>query len=229
MNQQLALAIGLYDQATFTDFCWQGNTVLKAALEHALQGQGDRFVYLWGNPGSGKSHLLQACCANESSASAIYLPLKMLKEWGPQVLDGIENQDFIGIDDLHVISAHKAWEEALFHAFNRIRDQGRATVIMTANAPPAHIPLQLADLQSRLNWGLIMQLNELHDDDKIQTLQRYAAQRGFELPRNVGQYLLSRCGRTMHELYALLNRLDEASLVAQRKITIPFVKSILSL
>ena len=75
----------------------------------------------------------------------------------------------------------------------------------------------------------MIQISELSDEHKITTLQRHAQKRGFELPTIVVQFLISRCARNMHDLHRLLNRLDETSLAAQRKITIPFVKQALSL
>ena len=230
MNRQLALAIQLNDEATFSDFCWGDNTLLQQQLQTTLSGNGERLIYLWGPPGSGKSHLLQACCqAVNGNQSAIYLPLQTLKEWGPQVIDGIDEQALIGIDDIDSIATDVAWEEALFHLYNRVRDNEQTTLIITGKFPPSQVPIRLLDLRSRLSCGLIIQLNELSDHDKISTLKLHAHKRGFELPTSVGQFLLNRCARNMHDLHALLNRLDEASLIAQRKITIPFVKNILDI
>lgn len=232
MNRQLALAIQLNDEATFSDFCWGNNVLLQQQLQHTLQedGRGERLIYLWGPNGSGKSHLLQACCqAVACNQSAIYLPLRTLKEWGPQVIDGIDEQALIGIDDIDSIAKNHAWEEALFHLYNRVRDNEKTTLIITGHCPPAQALLHLADLRSRLSGGLVIQLNELSDHDKISTLKLHAHRRGFELPTSVGQFLLNRCARNMHDLHELLNRLDEASLIAQRKITIPFVKNILGI
>ncbi|MDP3704868.1 MAG: DnaA regulatory inactivator Hda [Legionellaceae bacterium] len=231
MTHQLPLAIHLNDEATFADFCWNGNALLHEQLLHVLAGHGERLFYLWGNAGTGKSHVLQASCQamSNSHQSAIYLPLKLLHEWGPQVLEGMDDHVLIAIDDIDKIATDPMWEEALFHLYNRIRDQGRSTLMITGQMPPTHTPIRLADLRSRLMWGLVLQLNELHDDDKVSTLQINAKKRGLELSISVCQYLINRCARNMHDLHALLNRLDEASLVMQRKITIPFVKEILGI
>lgn len=230
MNQQLALSIRLNDEATLADFCWGDNVLLQQQIQKTLQGTGEKLIYLWGALGCGKSHLLQACCqAISANHSAIYLPLQTLKEWGPDSIDGIEDQALIGIDDIDAIATNTAWEEALFHLYNRVRDNENTTLIITGTFSPAQLPLRLPDLRSRLSWGLVIQLNELNDEDKIRTLKLHAHKRGFELPTSVGQFLLSRCARNMHDLYNLLNRLDEASLAAQRKITIPFVKGILDI
>lgn len=230
MNKQLALAIRLNDEATMSDFCWGDNRLLQEQLQKTLSGHGERFLYLWGSSGSGKSHLLQACCQELThSHSAIYLPLSDLKEWGPDILEGINEQTLITIDDIDAVGMDKAWEEALFHLYNRIRDNERTILIISGKQTPANLSLSLPDLRSRLSWGLVIKLAELNDEDKIDTLKMHAKKRGFELPKSVGRFLINRCARNMHDLHTLLNRLDEASLIAQRKITIPFVKDILGL
>lgn len=225
MNSQLTLSMQLNDEISFVDFCWYGNEVLQAQFNRVLAGQGERLFYLWGNPGCGKTHVLQAAC--NAIPSSIYLPLDTLKEWGPEVLEGLDERALIAIDDIDAITGDPIWEEALFHLYNRIRDQGKSILIISGKTAPTHIAIQLPDLRSRLTWGMVFQLHELNDENKIGTLQLHAKNRGFDLPATVCQYLLTRYARNMHDLHVLLNRLDDASLVAQRKITIPFVKEVL--
>lgn len=230
MNRQLALAIQLNDEATLADFCWSSNALLEQQLAASLRGDGERLYYLWGTEGCGKSHLLQACCqAISNNASAIYLPLKILKEWGPESIEDLGEQHLIAIDDIDSIANNKAWEEAIFHLFNRVRDNGETILLISAQSPLASLPVKLADLKSRLAWGLVVQINELSDEDKIKTLQQYAQKRGFDLPSSVGQFLINRCARNMHDLHKMLEHLDSASLAAQRKITVPFVKTVLAI
>ncbi|WED43135.1 DnaA regulatory inactivator Hda [Legionella cardiaca] len=230
MNRQLALAIQLNDEATLADFCWGSNQLLQEQISKSLAGSGERLLTIWGNSGSGKSHLLQACCQALSIQKAtIYLPLQILKEWGPESIDGVEAHTLIAIDDIDLIAGNAAWEEALFHLYNKVRDNEETLLIISSRQPLTATKINLADLHSRLGWGLVMQLNELSDELKIQTLQQHARKRGFELPLSVGQFLISRCARNMHDLHVILNQLDEASLAAQRKITVPFVKSILKI
>lgn len=230
MNKQLALAIKLNDEATLADFNWSNNGLLQQQLQNMLTLREDRLLYLWGPKGSGKSHLLQACCqAVNATQSAIYLPLALLKEWGPQTIEGLEDQALICIDDINTIAHDAAWEEALFHLYNKIKDMEKSLLIISGDLPPIKSDIRLQDLRSRLGWGLVLQLNELNDDEKINTLKLHALKRGFDLPESVGQFLLNRCSRNMHDLHQLLNRLDDASLAAHRKITIPFVKHTLNI
>lgn len=230
MNQQLALAIQLHSEATLGDFHWGNNLLLRQHLYDLLDNKSNQqILYIWGAPGSGKSHLLQAYCQAEKKHQTLYLPLQMLKEFGPQVIDDLNDQAVLCIDDIDAIAGHKDWEEALLHLYNRVRDNGEGKLIVSAQKPPTDTPINLADLKSRLSWGLVIQLNELDDESKIETLQRHAEKRGIELPISVIQFLINRCARNMHDLHQLLNRLDEASLAAQRKITIPFVKQVLNI
>ncbi len=230
MNKQLALAIKLNNEATLTDFNWGNNKLLQQQLNRLLTLKEDRLLYLWGASGSGKSHLLQASCqAVNLTQSAIYLPLNLLKEWGPQTIEGLEEQALVCIDDIDAIAEDSAWEEALFHLYNKIKDLDKGLLIISGNQSPTTLAIKLPDLRSRLSWGLVIQLMELSDEDKINTLKLHALRRGFDLPESVGQFLLNRCSRNMHDLQQLLNRLDDASLAAQRKITIPFVKETLKI
>lgn len=230
MNKQLALTIRLNDEATLLDFNWGSNKLLQQQLNRMLHYNEDRLLYLWGPSGSGKSHLLQACCQNANpTQSAIYLPLDCLKEWGPQTIEGVEEQTLICIDDIDIIAKDPVWEEALFHLYNKIKDMEKSILIISGNQSPTTLAIQLADLLTRLSWGLVIQLMELSDEDKIKTLKLRALKRGFDLPESVCQFLLNRCSRNMHDLHNILNRLDDASLAAQRKITIPFVKDILKI
>ncbi|MCH9716956.1 MAG: DnaA regulatory inactivator Hda [Gammaproteobacteria bacterium] len=229
MNHQLALAIQLNDEATFDDYCWGENTQLKKELYAALSNTGERFIYLWGAAGCGKSHLLQACCQHISpNEPSIYLPLNTLKTWDPTILSDLETHRLFCIDELDAIVGLHAWEEALFHLYNRIRDDAQSTLIIACLAPPRQAHIVLPDLQSRLSSGLVMHIQDLSDADKVHSLSLEANRRGFELSPSVAQFLVNRSARSMHDLHTLLDRLDHASLVAQRKITIPFIKTTLS-
>lgn len=230
MSKQLALAIQPNDEITLTNFSWNSNALLQQQLQAMLSYSGERFLYLWGIPGSGKSHILQgACHAFHSTNSASYLPLALLKDWGVQVLENLDEQTLICIDDVHLIAGCSLFEESLFHLYNKVRENEHALLILSGRFAPTNMPIQLPDLRSRLSGGLVMQLNELSDEEKIEVLKRHANQRGFELTSTVAQFLLNRFSRDMHHLYELLKRLDESSLAARRKITIPFVKSVLQL
>jgi DnaA family protein len=227
---QLPLSIQLNQEATFANFCWTGNQLLYTQLNALLAHDGDKMLYLWGASGSGKTHLAQACCHAFSEGTSSYIPLSIFKSWDAVILEGMDERGLIVLDDVQAIAGDKAWEEAVFHLYNRVKDNASdIMMIMTGNTPPALSSIGLPDLKSRLGWGLVVQVNELPDDDKINTLRQQALTRGFELPLSVAQFLIRRSARNMHDLQRLLDLLDKASLAAQRKITVPFVKSILGI
>ena len=232
MNSQLPLGITWRDHATFNNFYVGNNPQLVSSLVLA----NEQFIYLWGEAGSGKSHLLQAVCqkAHERTSEQaspdhnrpVYLPMQELINLSPGVLEGMEDMNPVCIDDVQCIAGNKEWEIAFFHLFNRLRDQG-IRLIISATAAPNQIGIQLPDLVTRLGWGAVYQLHSLNDEGKRIVLQQRATQRGLQLPDDVVQFVLRRSVRDMNSLFELLDKLDVASLAEQRKLTIPFVKQYL--
>lgn len=230
MNRQLTLTIQLKHHASLQDFQWHPhNLLLKHALENIGTPHGDRMIYLWGGPGVGKTHLLQGMTQifYERHQTAMYLPMQELVQCDPHCLSDI-SADLVAVDDIELIAGIPAWEEAFFHFYNRIKDNEQCFMIAN-ECTPTISRIRLPDLRSRLSWGLVVELKELDDEHKVLTLQQQAEERGFHLPDSVALFLIKRCGRNMHELQKMLERLDHASLAAQRKITIPFVKHILEI
>ncbi|OON39012.1 DnaA regulatory inactivator Hda [Izhakiella australiensis] len=228
---QLSLPLYLPDDETFASF-WPGdNSVLLAALQGALVRDHGSYFYIWAREGSGRSHLLHAACAELSARNQAvgYVPLDKRTWFVPEVLDGMEQLALVCIDNIECVAGDQPWEMAIFNLYNRILESGKTRLIITGDRPARQLNLQLPDLASRLDWGQIYRLQPLSDEDKVQALQLRARQRGFELPEDVGRFLLKRLDREMRTLFTTLDRLDHASISAQRKLTIPFVKEILGL
>ena len=171
---------------------------------------------------------LQAACLRfeQRGEPAVYLPLAEVVEYGPALLDNLEQCELVCLDNLDAVAGRADWEEALFHLFNRLRDSGRR-LLLSANCSPRELPVGLPDLQSRLTLALVFQLQSLSDEDKLRALQLRASRRGLQLSDEVGRFILTRGTRSMSALFELLERLDQASLQAQRKLTIPFLKATL--
>jgi len=222
--QQIPLNLRLRAEATFDNFVVIGNE----PIVHSLQQANEQYVYLWGEQASGKTHLVQALCHQYwlENKSAAYIPLLDDEITEPEILLGLESMALVCIDDLQAISGKAHWETAVFNLFNSLREEG-GRLLISAVAPPNMINLQLADLISRLNWGVVFQMKYLQDKDKITVLQSRAEQMGMSLTQEVAEYLLKRSPRDMASLFALLNKLDTASLTAQRRLTIPFVRQCL--
>ncbi|SFN12455.1 regulatory inactivation of DnaA Hda protein [Izhakiella capsodis] len=200
-------------------------------MQGALGQSHGSYFYIWAREGSGRSHLLHAACAHLSARNQAvgYVPLDKRTWFVPEVLDGMEQLALVCIDNIECIAGDQPWEMAIFNLYNRILEGGKTRLIITGDRPARQLNLQLPDLASRLDWGQIYRLQPLSDEDKLQALQLRARQRGFELPEDVGRFLLKRLDREMRTLFTTLDRLDHASISAQRKLTIPFVKEILGL
>lgn len=231
-STQLALGIHLPDDMAFDNYYVGKNEVALASIKKlcAQEGVGwvESLIYLWGNAGVGCSHLLQAACLQLqlTGRQAIYLPLKEFICYSPEVLENLEHYDLVCLDDVQVIEGNRAWQEALFYLFNRLREADNCLLI-AANKPPRELALDLQDLKSRFMLALVFQLHSLSDEDKLKALQLRASLRGMVLSDEVAHFILSRGERDMNALFVLLDQLDKASLMAKHKLTIPFVKQVL--
>ena len=222
---QLTLDIQLDDFATFTNFYSEGQEQVVAQLQYLTED----FIFICGPHGAGKTHLLQAAAATarEKNKNIFYTSFG-LEAFGrldvqTDVLNDLESFDLIILDDLDNLQD----EQALFHAFNRIRDAGKK-LIVSAQKPPALLDIQLPDLKSRLSWGATYQLKALDDEQKIAVLQFRAQRRGFEIKADVANYIVNHYSRDLSDLMQLLDKIDQLSLEQKRKVTIPLIKLVSS-
>ncbi|MEP6547312.1 MAG: DnaA regulatory inactivator Hda [Gammaproteobacteria bacterium] len=219
--KQLALGVRLRAEAVFASF-WPGE---NGEIVAALKARSSAPLWLWGTHGTGKTHLLQAVCAAAGDAAA-YFPLNRSLALPPAALAGYERTPVLCVDDVDAVAGDLAWERALFRLFNEAGDLGNR-LIFAAAAPPRQSDWLLDDWRSRAAACVVYQLRELEDSGRIQALQLRAAQRGLQLPLETSEYLLKRMPRDLHSLFEVLDQLDEASLVAQRRLTIPFIRDAL--
>ncbi|BAJ01861.1 DnaA inactivator Hda [Shewanella violacea] len=229
---QLSLPVHLPDDETFNSYYpAAGNDELIQSLQACAEGQVHQAVFLWGPVKSGRTHLMHAACAhaNDYQRSSFYLPLGIHASISPALLEGLEQLDLICIDDVDAIAGHPLWEEAIFDLYNRVSENNDCSLIVSGSVSPTDSGFGLADLVSRMQWGLNYQLQPMADEEKLAALQRRAAMRGLQLEDDVGRFLLSRLARDLRTLFDVLDKLDKDSLVHQRKLTIPFVKKMLKL
>lgn len=223
---QLALPLRLADHAVFASFFAGGNEALVATLNGVAEGTSDGYgCWLWGGQATGKTHLLQAVCDSAGDRS-VYIPLAVLAAAGPIILDGLERRELICMDDIELIAGDPDWEATLFTLCNQLFDQG-GQLVVASNATPRESPLKLADLQSRLSRLPVFRVHALDEAGRVEALRLRAGHRGLDLPAETANYLLKRSRRDMASLYALLDKLDKEALRAKRRLTIPFVRSVL--
>lgn len=222
---QIPLPLRLQDHAVFDTFWASGNEAVVAFAESLVDSPGASGCWLWGARSTGKSHLLQAICAR-SGVDAQFLPLRELKEAGAGTLEGMASRAIVCLDDVDEVAGDAEWEEALFRLLIDAAEQG-TVVVAAALASARETGFRRDDVGSRFTQLPSFQLSPLSDEGLGAALELRASHRGLELPKETARYLLNRQRRDMASLYDLLDRLDGEAMVAKRRLTVPFVKSVL--
>lgn len=224
--RQLALDIGMVPVPTLDNFVAVGN---EGALEHLRMWATNPLrspvpTCLWGESGSGKTHLLRAVreCLREQGGRAGWMDADTHQ---PEEFD--DGWDVVLLDDVHLFTASQ--QAAAFNWFVNAQTpvSGRARwVLATADRPPADLKLR-EDLRTRLGWGHVFHLVALGESERRSVLRRAADERGVFLGDEVMDFMLNRFSRDLSSLMMLLDRLDDYALRTQRAITIPLIKSML--
>ena len=201
---------------------------LAAQLRALATGESGDALYLQGARATGKTHLLLATCTVAESAGRrpAYLALAGMRGRLRAATDGLEAADLVAIDDVDAIAGSREDEVALFDLHNRLRDAGRPLLYAAVDAPDA-LGLVLPDLGSRLAQCGRWSLPVLDDAGRADLLRQRAEARGLDFDDAALDWLLRRFSRDLGSLTALFERLDRASLAAQRRLTVPFLRQVL--
>lgn len=227
LPRQLALPIQLADHARLANFHPGSNGPLLAALRAAATGSGQGPVWIAGPPGSGRTHLLQAAVAEVAPpAVAAYLPLERQAGLPAGMLEGLGAAQVVALDDVDAVAGDPDFERGLFRLCEALR-AGGGRLIAAARADVPHCGFALPDLQSRLAAGLRFAIEPLDDEGRLAALTLRARFRGLDLPEETGRYLLNRVDRSLANLCRLLDDLDRAALQSGRRLTVPFVRSLI--
>jgi DnaA family protein len=216
-------------QRTFDNFVVGDNAELVARLRAgAADGNADRFIYLWGAAGSGRTHLLRA--AIDAGAGAAALPGRYMDLRAPDGPLGIELLADQGgrrlarvvLDNVDAIDT--GGQQRLFNLYNTLRaERPDCMMVVAGSQPPSALPLR-ADLITRLSWGLTYEVHALTDAQKAAALGRHAGTRGLIIGDEVFEWLLQTLPRDMRTLLAVIDALDRYSLAAKRAITLPLAR-----
>jgi DnaA family protein len=235
IHPQLPLGFEPGELFTFDSFVAGKNAVAvglarqMAACGYSRSAKSEQQLYIWGEPGMGKSHLLQASCnlAAKNQRTVCYLTQDEILEQPTDIFDGLEQIELVCLDDIETWLVDPSWEIALFDLINRMRENSSCLMLASSRSPDEDF-VKLPDLRSRLAWGPVFHLQDISDKEKYQALSYRARQNGLELPENVADYLMKRYPRDMFGLFERLSVLDKASMAMQRRLTVPLVKSVFS-
>ncbi len=218
--RQLLLDWGAARPQTLDSYVIGRNQELAALLQRIARRDAtsldQRFLTLWGDAGSGKSHLLAALAATGPAllldANSPAAKFRHAAQIGLYLVDDCDEFD-------------EARQHAAFALYNEVRELG-GVLVATAKKPPTQLEMR-EDLRTRLGWGLVYQLHGLTDDEKIAALTQSAQARGVALSAGVLPYLLTHFRRDMRSLSAMLDALDRYSLETQRPITTHLLRELL--
>ena len=232
-SRQMLLPLELPQAHVFDSFHSADNRLLVDELQRLIAARRHTAVlYLYGPGGSGKSHLLHACChqAGLLGRPSCYLSLHQHHD-APASVQQLQPPAVVCIDNFEQLRlrsrrAALGWQHAALSLYERLVPSGGALVVAAA-APLPQLDLQLADLASRIRVGGVYRLQPLSDPAKRLALQDSARRRGFALSEAVLNFIMTHYQRDTAALFSLLDKLDCLSLVEQRKITVPLVKTLL--
>jgi DnaA family protein len=230
-NEQLALPVLQRHDASFDDFLGDANKKCVTLLKQALEQHDETLIYIAGPSGSGKTHLMYAAISYFEAYHqelACYFSMDELVETHDidSLLEGLDSFSLVVLENIDSWLTSNDREQSLFNLFNHFKMTGQQ-LLLSSKSVPEHLAIVLPDLSSRLKSGLLLTLVSLIDQEKEALLRSLAIQKGLRLEGEVSSYIIKRSGRNLSELVDVLDILDQASLVENRKLTVPFVKKIL--
>jgi DnaA family protein len=219
--QQVPLDLGPEPLRHFENFLPGGNEQWPHLHEVLSQPSPGLPIYLWGPPGSGKSHLLQAAVAQQQHAGQRVVTLDLHTDAPDDVEDGF---GLLVLDDCDRFDA--ARQHAAFTLFVEATTFG-ASVLAAGRLPPVDLPVR-DDLRTRLGWGLVYQLVPPAEDEMRALLRREADRRGIVLMDDVMDYLLKHSERDLGHLMSALDRLDHYALATKRSVSVALLRQMLA-
>jgi len=228
VSKQLPLQFEFQSNQNFNTFYPGSNEEVINHLRHIFSNS-EQQIFLWGEAGTGKTHLLQAISQESDlqNKTSFYFCFENNALPNPEMLNGLDSFDIVCFDNIEQIAENSEWEHAFFNFFNLHRDANKK-LILSAHCPPKFLPIQLPDLKTRMNWGLTLKLSTLSDEQQLNALIHKANDLGFDIPVNVGRFLMSHYARDLPSIWILLDKINHETLAAKRKLTIPFLKQIMS-
>jgi DnaA family protein len=228
-SPQIPFQFGDFQKNDLASFISGENQNLIKLINRISNKESMHVLYLWGESGTGKTHLLQAACkeASEADLHVAYIPLKQIEELSAEMLHDLGELDLVCIDDIECVAGQIEWQQGLTWLYNELKDNNHSLII-SGKKSPTNNELELDDLKSRLSSDQVIKIKSPDEELKIKILKQKANERSFELSDEVIEFLIRRVERDLGSLIEVLDKIDHASLAAKRKITIPFVKELIN-
>ncbi len=232
-SDQILLPLKPGRRLTFSNFVADASPSAAARLEHAIFESKEPFVYLAGVADSGKTHLCSALlyASHDQSRFCHYISAHQFEGFSESDVRELLTQgfeaDILILDDVHVFAGNQVYEESLFSLFNYFRTHGKQLVFSSRHLP-RESGFGLPDLISRLLYGLTIPVTLLNEESKKKALVEFASERGMKLSEELVSFIYTRSPRNMGALIDVLDKLDHASLIEKRSLTVPFVKKTLA-
>lgn len=227
-QRQTLLPLTLAYEPRLEEFIGAGNAQLVQQLQQCVsQKLSLNALFIHGDAASGKSYLLQASCeqAKRLGRKAYYFHANEAP-WRTIDISELADDVLLCVDDIDLIAQDEAAQQQLLHWYEYLLPRA-GQLIVSASVNLSELNLSLQDLQSRLSIGGAWQIQALTDSEKQDVLKAVAKQRGIELDDGVVKYLLTHYSRDIGRQIALFNRLDNAALTQKKRLTIPFIKSMI--
>ena len=211
---------------TFESFHSSSNKVVI----DSIKDDNNKLLWIAGLKGSGKTHILQATInyMDNGINRLLYLPMRESKDFTPDILDNLDQFDLVAIDDIENVIGDFSWEEQLLILYEELIHT-KSRILISSSDTPQGLSFKLPDLASRFSLGLVDRLKPMNEEQMIEAISLHAKVRGFNLPQDVAKYLISRVPRDVSVLVDIIKLLDYESLSKQRKLTIPFIKTVLDI
>ena len=179
-------------------------------------------LFIYGTKESGKTFLLQAMCNSYSSVSksSLYIPLKMVMNYGVEIFESLENIDLICVDGIEEAISKIEWEKAIFNLINKALIS-ETRLILTSSKDLKSLNFSLPDLESRIRKIQSYELYPINDKDILDALKYISKLTSINLGDKEARYLVTYSQRNISNLVHILESLDQLSMEMKRKITIP--------
>ncbi|MEM9372386.1 MAG: chromosomal replication initiator protein DnaA [Planctomycetota bacterium] len=236
-------ALPINPDYSFEHFVKGNNNQLAYAAARAVAEQpGHAYnpLFVYGDVGLGKTHLLQAIClsllGSQPDLRMLYISCEgFLTRFISAVQSGrmsefrnfFRDVDLLVIDDIQFLANRDRTQEEFFHTFNTLY-QARKQIVLSSDAPPDEIPDLEARLVSRFNWGLVTDIKKPGFETRVEILRRKASMRGQSLPTEVAEEIAGHFDSNIRELEGAITRLQIFAAVKKQDITLALAREALS-